>query len=176
MAAAESCDPPDARAMSLTDDTNAPVHDTSIQRAASEDPNAVPAWFSDGLSNALGPIIARLDNVEKEMSSLKNEMSSLKNEISTLKRSLLTTTVATSKLHNMTAGKGAITQYLPVPFPDGSMPSENALTSLESIQQLSNEELECYLRAYERGRGGLRTRTRVAREDLLCHAIGCAVR
>ncbi|KAJ7811598.1 hypothetical protein B0H14DRAFT_2859448 [Mycena olivaceomarginata] len=88
--------------------------------------------------------------------------------------------ISTAKNHNRTLGDGRPVAFVPVPFPDGTMPSGNndtptALTDAAVIDNLSANELRAYCHAYYPNRGydngQQQPDRRVVREAIGCSAV-----
>ncbi|KAJ7077072.1 hypothetical protein C8R44DRAFT_723423 [Mycena epipterygia] len=73
---------------------------SSSQRSA-----AAPPWFADALKLGLTPITTRLEAIEDRLDGIDTRLDSIN--------------------HNRTLGDGRPIPFKLVPFPDGSLPSEN---------------------------------------------------
>ncbi|KAF8189277.1 hypothetical protein K438DRAFT_1833226 [Mycena galopus ATCC 62051] len=86
------------------------VYENAILAAASGGA-AAPPWFDAALDRGLAPIKNRLDTIEGRLDSIITKIDQL--------------TIFACQNHNRTLGDGRPVAFKPVPFPDGSLPSEN---------------------------------------------------
>ncbi|KAF7339256.1 hypothetical protein MVEN_02003600 [Mycena venus] len=93
------------------------VYAHSILAAASGGA-AAPPWFADALQLGLRQITTRLDAIEDRLDGIDTRLNSIDTKIDQL-------TIFASQNHNRTLGDGRPVPFKPVPFPDGSLPSEN---------------------------------------------------
>ncbi|KAJ7823283.1 hypothetical protein B0H13DRAFT_1919732 [Mycena leptocephala] len=138
------------------------VYADSILAAASGGV-AAPPWFAQALQLGLQPITTRLDDIDERLDGIDTCLDSIVTKIDQLMN-------FASQNHNRTLGDGRPVPFKPVPFPDGSMLSENddviaylitcgkytltplqtptALTNLAVLDNLSYEELRAYCEGY----------------------------
>ncbi|KAF8200441.1 hypothetical protein K438DRAFT_1933039 [Mycena galopus ATCC 62051] len=139
------------------------AYENAILAAASGDA-AAPPWFDAALDRGLAPIKNRLDTIAGRLDSIVTKIDQL--------------TIFACRNHNRTLGDGRPVAFKPVPFPDGSLPSENdntstALTNLTVLINLSYEELKAYCEAYYPGRAYGNGQRLPERRKSIREAIGC---
>ncbi|KAJ7933120.1 hypothetical protein B0H13DRAFT_1953621 [Mycena leptocephala] len=153
------------------------VYEDSILCAASGG-DAAPVWFGPAMQKALEPINKRLDDLEDKVDK---RLDTLEGKIDAMGTKLDALSVSTAKNYNRTLRDGNVTPFVPVPFRNGTMPSDNdktptPLTSIAVIEGLGATELRDYCRGYygnKRYAAGAPGQTERLAD--LCQAIGCTV-
>ncbi|KAJ6525273.1 hypothetical protein DFH09DRAFT_1188747 [Mycena vulgaris] len=120
---------------------------------------AAPEWFAPAMDAALQPIEDRLKTLEDKVDRLKN----LEDKVDDMRNTLVGLTISTAKNHNRNLRDGKVTAFVPVLFPDGTMPFDNnnaikninpstrlntPLTSASVIAALTRNELLEYCNGY----------------------------
>ncbi|KAJ7190510.1 hypothetical protein GGX14DRAFT_604146 [Mycena pura] len=133
---------------------------------------ADPSWLPHPVARALQPINQRLNDMNKRFDDMDKRFDDMDKRFDDMDKrfddiddridgvfakidQLITTT---AKNHNRTLVDGRPVAFVPVPFPDGTMPSGNvntptALTNAAIIDNLSANELRAYCHAYYPTRG-----------------------